>query len=223
MDDHHPEKSQLLVEVTAASASSVSWDLDIGTETYTGSNSGLDGLAFIFLLFYPVLFSSFGTWNQTYMDQGLEIMPFFFVDPVAFSDFFYQLANETFISTGFSSAEWVITNMGGTFDNATAVAVFEWHFDMTWTDAGSGHNYAGTYTLIFAFDKTTGAMKGQYIDINYTGQVDFIATVVKVTQRIEEVGYNLPGVGFIPGFEWFMVIPVFALLIGIPVIIRRRK
>ena len=53
--------------------------------------------------------------------------------------------------------------------------------------------------------------------------MEFTAVSIKHVQRVEQVGYNLPGVGFIPGFEWFMVIPVFALLGGIAVVLRKRK
>ena len=222
-DKHYADKTQFTVEVTAASAFQVNWDLDIGTDTIAGFNWGLDMLYFSMVIFMPLLYSLPTTWNQTEMDLGPDLVPIFFVDAPILSDFCYYMTNVTYVSSVFSDPDWIIANIVGTFDNSSAVAVFEWHFDMTWTDAVSGHNYGGTFTFIYAFDKTTGQMKGFYIDINYTGQVDFTIQTVKFTQRFEEVGYNLPGVGFIPGFEWFLVIPAFALLIGIPVIIRRRK
>jgi len=219
----YTEKTQLTVEVTAASASSVSWDMDIGTDTYSGTNIALDGLFFLFVLFYPLLYSSMGTWNQTYMDLGPELIPIFFVDPQLMSDFFFELSNETYISTAFSTTDWIISNIGGSFDNTSTVAVFEWHFDTTLTNGPSGHNYGGTFTFIYAFSKTTGQMKGIYMDMDYSGQVDFTVTNIKMTHRVEEVGYNLPGVGLFPGFEWFMVIPAFAFLVGLPIIIKKRK
>jgi hypothetical protein len=222
-ETHYTDKSQFTVEVTAADSVHVDWDLVIGTDTIAGTNFALDGLYFVFALFMPLFYSLPSTWNQTAMDLGPELVPIFFVDISGMSDFFYELSNDTYVSTAFSDPEWLITNIGGTFDNSTNIAVFEWHFDMTWTDAVSGHNYGGTFTFIFAFDKTTGQMKGFYQDLNYSGQVDFTVQNVKFTQRFEEVGYNLPGVGFIPGFEWFIVIPALALLAGIPIIIKRRK
>ncbi len=222
-ETHYADKTQFTVEVTAADSTSVDWDLVIGTDTIAGFNFGLDGLYFAFVLFLPLFYSLSSTWNQTAMDLGPELVPIFFVDAPVMSDFFYGMTNVTYVSSVFSDPEWVIADVGGTFDNSSAIAVFEWHFDMTWTDAVSGHNYGGTFTYIYAFDKTTGQMKGYFIDLNYTGQVDFTVQNIKYSQRIEEVGYNLPGVGFIPGFEWFMVIPAFALIIGLPIILKRRK
>jgi len=220
----YAEKTQFTVLVTAAGTTSVDWDMTVGSVTDSGSNGGLDLLGMLFLMFYPFLLGEIpSSWNQTEADLGPFIFPMFFVDAPVFSDFFFEMSNDTYMSTGMTDPDWVIANMDGNFDNTSAVAVFEWHFDMTWTDAVSGHNYGGTYTFIFAFDKTTGAMKGYYFDMDYSGQMDFTAVTVKLEQRVEQVGYNLPGVGFIPGFEWFMVIPAFALIAGLPIIIKRRK
>ncbi|NPE07987.1 MAG: hypothetical protein GNW80_06880 [Asgard group archaeon] len=222
---NYAEKTQFIVEVTAASAAGVDWDQTVGSVTYAGSNGGSDLLGVFFYMFYPLLLADISsvTWNQTEMDLGPELFPVYFVDPQLYSEFFYDFANDTYVTSSISDPEWVLTTIDGTFDNSSAIAVFEWHLDMTWTDAVSGHNYGGTFTFIFAFDKTTGATKGYYFDVDYSGQVDFTAISIKHTQRVEQVGYNLPGVGFIPGFEWFLVIPAFALLVGIPVIIKRRK
>lgn len=222
-ETHYAEKTQFTVEVTAADSTSVNWDLVIGTDTISGFNFGLDGLYFVFVMFMPLFYSLPSTWNQTYMDLGPELVPIFFIDPQIMSEFFFEMTNVTYISSVFSDPDWVIASIGGTFDNSSAIAVFDWHFDMTWTDAVSGHNYGGTFSYIYAFDKITGQMKGNYMNLDYTGQVDFTVQNVQLTQRFEEVGYNLPGVGFIPGFEWFMVIPAFALLAGLPIIIKRRK
>ncbi|MCK5184442.1 MAG: hypothetical protein KAQ95_09060 [Candidatus Heimdallarchaeota archaeon] len=221
---NYPVNTQFTVAVTAASASAVSWDMTVGSATDSGSNGGLDLLGMLLYMFYPLLLGEIpSVWNQTAADLGPSIFPLFFIDAPAFSEFFYQMSNGSYVSTALSDPEWSITNMGGTFDNATAIAVFEWHLDLTFTDAVSGHNYGGTYSLIFAFDKTTGVMKGYSMNINYSGQMDFTAVSIKYEQRVEQVGYNLPGVGFIPGFEWFLVIPAFAVLIGLPIIAKRRK
>jgi len=222
-ETHYTDKTQFTVEVTAADATSVDWDLVIGTDTIAGFNFGLDGLYFALAIFMPLFYSLPTTWNQTEMDLGPSLVPVFFIDVESMSEFFYGMSNDTYVSSVFSDPEWAIANVGGTFDNSTNIAVFEWHLDMTWTDAVSGHNYGGTFTFIFAFDRTTGQMKGFYQDLDYSGQVDFTVQNVQFTQRFEEVGYNLPGVGFIPGFEWFMVIPAFALIIGLPIILKKRK
>jgi len=223
-DVKYAEKTQFTVLVTAASASSVGWNMTVGGVTDTGINGGGDLFGVALLMFYPLLLGDIpSSWDQAEADLGPHIFPLSFVDAQEFSEFFYEMSNDTYISTAMSDPEWVVTNMGGSFDNTSAIAVFEWHFDSTWTDTVSGHNYGGTYTFIFAFDKTTGVLKGYYMNIDYSGQMEFTAVTIKHEQRVEQVGYNLPGVGFIPGFEWFMVIPAFALLIGIPIIIKRRK
>ena len=223
-DVKYPEKTKFTVEVTAASASDVDWNWTVGTETVSGQNDALDLLGFAIYMFYPLFLSISGYWNQTEADMGPPILlPVFFVDPIVFSDFFYELSNETFVSSVFSSSEFIMTNVGGTFDNSSDVAVFEWHLDMTITIATENIDYSGTYTLIFAFDKTTGATKGFYIDLDYSGTIDSISTSHSIEQRVELEGYNLPGVGFIPGFEWFIALPALAILSSIAVIVRKRK
>ena len=221
----YAEKTQFTVLVTDASTSVVHWNMSISSVTLEGSNDGCDMMiAFGDYLFYPLLLGDFSSgWNQTKVDLGPLLFPVFFVDVSSFSGFFYRMSNDTYVSTTFSTDVWVVTDVSGSFDNTSAIAVFEWHFDMTFTHVASGHNYGGTYTFIYAFDKTTGALKGYYMNINFSGQMDFTAVTAKLEQRVEQVGYNLPGVGFIPGFEWFMVIPAFALLVGLPIIIKRRK
>ncbi|MHA1121736.1 MAG: choice-of-anchor S family protein [Candidatus Heimdallarchaeota archaeon] len=223
-DVKYPEKTQFTIEVTAASASQVDWDWTVGTEVVAGHNDASDMFGLALFLFYPLFSTSSGTWNQTEADMGLPVLlPVFFVDPVALSDLYLEMSNDTYISTAFTDSEFIITNIGGTFDNTSTIAVFEWHLDMTLTVATDNINYGGTFTYIFAFDKTTGAVQGYYLSMDYSGTIDSIAVSNKFEQRVEQVGYNLPGVGFIPGFEWFLVIPAFALLVGLPIIIKRRK
>lgn len=221
---NHPEGTQFSVLITDASTIYVDWNMTIGLETDTGTNSGMDGLFVLFLLFYPLLISDFTPWNQAELDLGPNIAPLFFIDSPMFSNFFYQFSNTTYVSDTFTDDDFVYSQIGGSFDNTTTIAVFEWHMDMTLTNAASGHNFIGTYTWIYAFDKTTGAMKGYLFDIKYSGQLDFTVINVEMYQRVEQVGYNLPGAGgFIPGFEWFIAIPVLTLLGGITIIIKKRK
>ena len=223
-EETYIEKTQFTVLVTDASISDVDWNMTIGSITEEGTNNPSDLGVITLYLFFPLFFGNYsGGWNQTEMDLGPQILPIFFVDITEFSEFFFLMANDTFVSECFYGTDWTISNMDGSFDNSSAIAVFEWHFDMTFTNAVSGHNYGGTFTMIFVFDKVTGAIKGYYLNVNYSGQMDFTAVTAILEQRVEQVGYNLPGVGFIPGFEWFMVIPAFALIIGLPIILKRRK
>jgi len=219
----YAEKTQFTVLVTAASTTDVDWDWTVGSETVSGYNDALDLFGIALYLFYPLFSVMAGTWNQTAADLGPMILPVFFVDSYEFSEFFYQMSNETYVTSAFTDPEFIISSIGGTFDNSSDVAVFEWHLDMTITVATDGVNYGGTYTFIFAFDKTTGAMKGYYIDVDYSGTVDSYAAANKLVQRVEQVGYNLPGVRFIPGFEWFIALPAIAILGAIATIVRRRK
>ena len=137
----YAEKTQFTVLVTAAGTTSVDWDMTVGSVTDSGSNGGFDILGMIFLMFYPFLLGEIpSSWNQTEADLGPFIFTMFFIDAPAFSDFFFEMSNDTYISSGFSDTDWVITNMDGNFDNTSAIAVFDWHFDMTLTDTVSGHN-----------------------------------------------------------------------------------
>jgi len=223
-DVKYLEKEQFTIEVTAATAAQVDWDWTVGTETVSGYNDDWDLFGIALFLFYPMFSMLGGTWNQTAADMGPPVLlPVFFVDPVVFSEFFYERSNDTYVSTVFTDSEFIMNNIGGTFDNSSDIAVFEWHLDMTITVATDGINYSGTYTLIFAFDKITGATKGFYLDMDYSGTVDSISTTHILQQRVEQVGYNLPGVGFIPGFEWFVAFPALAILGTIAAIVRKRK
>jgi len=223
-DVKFPVGTQFTVEVTSVTpASGVSWDMTVGTETDSGSNSPLDILGIAFSLFLPLIFagSISGTWNQTEVDLGPSILTIFFVEPDTFSDFFYQLANETFVTESLSDTDYQFNNVYGAFDNSSTIAIFEWHFDITFTDTDA--NFGGTYTYKFAFDKNTGQVKGQYYNFNYAGTIEGNNFVYKYTQLVEDENYNMPGVGFIPGFEWFIALPVLAILGSIAVIVRKRK
>ncbi|NHJ40951.1 MAG: hypothetical protein FK731_13050 [Asgard group archaeon] len=212
------------VEVTAVDPlSGVNWDMTLGTDTDSGSNTPFDGLGVIFLLILPVLFaeSTVGSWDQADMDLGPELFSFFFIDPDTWEDFFYEISQEGFISS-ISDPDYEFVNVGGTFDNSSTIAVFTWHFDMTYTSVG--YDYSGTFVWMHAFDKNTGHMKGYYMDMDYSGTVAGESLTYKLEQKVEEVGYNLPAVGgFIPGFEWFIAIPALAVLGGVAIIIRKRK
>ncbi|MEE9573247.1 MAG: choice-of-anchor S family protein, partial [Candidatus Neomarinimicrobiota bacterium] len=165
-DVKYSERTAIIIQVTAASTTQVDWLWTVQAETVSGYNSGGDLFGLALYMFYPLLASLPSTWNQTALDLGPPILlPVFFVDPVEFSEFFYQMSNDTFVSTAFTDSEFIMNNIGGTFDNSSDIAVFEWHLDMTITIATDATNYSGTYTLIFAFDKITGATKGFYIDM----------------------------------------------------------
>lgn len=225
LDVNRPVGSQFTVEVTDVTpATSVDWEMTLGTDTDTGSSAPFDAIGIIFLMFFPMLIveSSIMVWNQTEMDLGLEIMTFFFAEPTTFTGIFEQMVEENIVETYYTGTEFNFENVGGTFDQSSSTAVFEWHFDMTYVNGSD--NWAGDFTWQYAYDKTTGQMKGNNMDIDYSGTMGGIDIVYKLVQKVEEVGYDLPNVaGILPGFEWFIVIPIVAILGGFTIIRRKRK
>jgi len=225
LDVNRAVGTQFDVDVTAASASSVSWDMTIGADTDSGTSSPFDVLGVILLSFFPLLMTDAGimSWNQTEMDLGLEIMSIFFAEPVTFSDIFYQMTQDDFVTSVVTDTDYSFDNVGGTFDNDTSIAIFEWHCDLTFTNASD--NFSGDFVWQYAYDQTDGHMKGNYMNMDYSGTIDGTDITYKLEQRVEETGYNLPAVasGLLPGFEWFMAIPIIALLGGITIINRKRK
>ncbi|MHA1198507.1 MAG: choice-of-anchor S family protein [Candidatus Heimdallarchaeaceae archaeon] len=218
--------SQFEIEVTAVDPTSVDWDMTIGTDSDSGASSPFDALGVIFLTFFPLLIIDAGSmsWNQAEMDLGLEIMSFFFAEPDTFAEIFTALVEENIATYYVTDPEFNFDNVGGTFDNDTDIAVFEWHFDLTYYVNGS-ENFAGDFVWQYAYDQTDGHMKGNYMNMDYSGTIGGIDIIYKLEQRVEEEGYNLPNVnaGILPGFEWFIAIPIVALLGGITIINRKRK
>jgi len=199
----------------------VDWEMTLGAATDTGNNNPFDALGIALSLFLPIILSM-GTisWNQTAVDLGPGINELFFLD-TEIGELFFQLTNETFVES-LSDPNYVFNNVFGTFENSTNVAVFVWHFDMTMTSGTT--NLGGTFVWQIAYDQTTGQLKGYYMDMDYSGSFAGIPITYQFEQKVEEVGYNLPGVGgFIPGFEWFIAVPALALLGGVAVIIKKRK
>ena len=230
--------TQLEVEVTAVSTSSVDWDMTIGEETDSGSSSSFDTLGITLLALFPLLLINAGTitWNQAEMDLGLEIISFFFAELESFGELFYTLIVEDIATYYYTDPNYTFDNIGGTFDDDTNIAVFEWHLDLTYTN--DSEIFAGNFVWQYAYDQTDGYMKGNYINMDYSGTINGISISYKFEQRVEEEGYNLPDVvtiettistttstnaSTIPGFEWFIAIPIVTLLGGITIVKRKHK
>jgi hypothetical protein len=224
LDVLKPVGTQFDVEVTAVDPTSVDWEMTIGTDTDTGSSSAFDALGIFFMLFMPMLMieGTITSWNQTEMDLGLGIMTFFFADS-EFAGLFAELAEENPVTDYYTDSVYDFQEVGGSFENDTDIAVFEWHFDLTYVNGSD--NFAGDFVWQYAYDQTDGHMKGHYMDMDYSGTLDGVDIAFKFEQRVEEVGYNLPnvGAGILPGFEWFLAVPIIALLGGITIIKRKRK
>ncbi len=213
--------TQFEVEVTNVDTSGVNWNLTIGTDTETGSNAPFDIIGIVFMAVMPVLIvdGSPLIWNQTEMDQGTDIFELFFLEPIEFSETFNEMSQDEFI-TDVADPNWHFENVGGTFYTTTNIAVFEWHFDTTYTN--NTDIFSGDHTLQIAFDESTGNLKGLYYDIDYSGILNGENIIYKIEQKFEEVGYNLPTITTIPEFEWFIALPVVAILSGIIVLRRLR-
>ncbi|MHA1198511.1 MAG: choice-of-anchor S family protein [Candidatus Heimdallarchaeaceae archaeon] len=220
--------SQFDVEVTAVDASGVDWEIQLGIDMDVGSNSAFDGFGLLILLVLPLLFTEdiALTLDTGEADLGLGLTELFFVDVETFSEVFYEMAN-TDIETDLSDEDPAINidQAGGIFDNDTSIAVFEWHLDYTYVNASIDSNLSGTYVWQYAFDKSDGHMKGYYHMIDYSGTLAGVDFNYNLEQKVEEAGYDLPnvGAGILPGFEWFIVIPIVAILGGIAIIRRKRK
>ncbi len=224
LDVNRAVGTQFEVEVTAAAVDSVDWDMTIGTDTDSGTSTPFDALGIILLTFFPMLLINAGmvSWNQTEMDLGLEVMGLFFAEPETFGEIFYEMTQNDIVTYYYSDPAYDFENVGGTFENTTNIAVFEWHFDLTYVDGSD--NLSGDFVWQYSYDQTDGHMKGIYMDMDYSGTIGGITIIYKLEQRVEEAGYNLPNAnGILPGFEWFLVVPVVAILGGITIIKKKRR
>ena len=83
-EDHaFAEGTQVEVEVTAASSSSVDYDVTVGSITDSKTSNVLgDVLGIAFTLIFPVFFTLTisGTWNQTAIDSGPGLFGYYFID-----------------------------------------------------------------------------------------------------------------------------------------------
>ncbi|MGC9780753.1 MAG: hypothetical protein HZR80_16040 [Candidatus Heimdallarchaeota archaeon] len=225
----YPAGTQFDLNVTSASTSSVSWNVTIGSEFDEGTNSGFDILGFVLLLFYPIMISGgFSTWDQDEIEKGPELFRLFFVDPVGYSDLLTELSNDTYVESMFTDPEWTFSQLQGEFVNSSSTAVFDWYLSGRYYSSADNTDFKGVYNMKFAFDKTTGAVKGFRMYIDYTGNVAGSIMEIDMVQHFEVEGYNLPAFlifpsGFISGFELLIAIPTLAVIGTIAYIIKKRK
>ena len=225
----YPAGTQFDLNVTAATTSSVSWNMTIGSESDVGTNSGFDILGFILLLFYPIILSGgFGAWDQDAIEKGPTLFTLFFVDPVGYSNMLTELSNDTFVESIFTEPEWTFSQIQGKFVNSSSTAEFDWYLSGQYYSSADNTDFEGVYNMKFAFDKTTGAVKGFRMYMNYDGTVAGSIMEITMVQHWEVEGYNLPAFllfpsGFISGFEWLIAIPTLAVIGTIAYIVRKRK
>jgi hypothetical protein len=221
--------TQVEVEVLAESGSQVDYNETIGSVYDESSATPFgDALGMVLLMFFPILIGTGTmTWNQTEVELGPELLGIYFLEPEALGEIFFELSNESFISTQFSDPEWTFNQIGGHFDNTTTVAVFDWVLDMDYVNASLGTDFGGLFRYKIAYNTNTGQVKGYRLDMDYSGTVEGTNRQITMNQHVEEVGYDIGnffyGGGFIPGFEWFIALPALAILGSIAVIVRKRK
>lgn len=228
-DQKFAEGTQFTVTVDTATATKIDYTINVGTKSDTGATSAFDIIGVIFILFYPLLLSAglSGTWNQTKTDLGPSLMGLFFIDPEIANEFFYEMANTTYISSAFTDTEWTYSNIGGTFDNDTNIAVFTWGLNAQYAVPASNTDFSGTYEYIFAYDQTTGEVKGYRLDLDYSGTVEGTLLDMDLFQEVEMLGYNLPAGGLFPsgfiGIELYLAIPALAIIGLLGAVIKKRK
>ena len=229
-DANFAEGTQFTAEVTSASASAVGYTQAAGTHTKSYTTSPFDFLGIVLYMLYPLLLASIvsATWDQAEMDLGPGLVAPAFIEPQYANLIFYNLSQDAIASSELSTDdEWTFTAFGGTFDNSSDVAVFQWSLDGSYVNSTTNTDFSGTYSYDIAYDQTTGELMGARVDLDYSGTVGGTILDLDMLQEFEMLGYNLPGGGllggFIPGFEWFIAIPALALVGLISIAIKRRK
>lgn len=189
----------------------------------------------VFPLIFALGFVDENDWNQTEAEEapGMILEPF--VEPEAatwtlFSEFAAEIQTGTSLLSdpGMSGL-----SIQAEYTDSVSEFFFESYLTGTFNDSitNGTHtfilNYNVDHNFQFAFNKANGVMKGMHIEGTLEGTSNSTAVEISYNMHTELAGYNLPnfqfGGGFIPGFEWFLVIPALGLLVAIPVIIRRRK
>lgn len=217
------------VEVTAETTIDVDYDITLnGTDTYAWSSSGFGNIFFIAIsIFLPLMMPGLvgGTWDQAEIEKGPILWGDFFIHPVM-TEAFYEFANNQTaldeIKNDPDYSEYKFKKLKGVFENSTDIAVFDWACDFTIKNTTTSTNWGGIFRWKLAFDQTTGWVKGWGIKMEYDGTYEGTVLDVVWNQVVQQEGYALGNFAIIPGFEWFLVIPVLGLL-AIPVIIKRRK
>ncbi|MHA1156108.1 MAG: choice-of-anchor S family protein [Candidatus Heimdallarchaeota archaeon] len=228
-DQKFSEGTQFTVTVDAVTASQVDYTVNVGAKSDTGVANSFALLGIVFLMFYPILFAggTMGTWNQTEADLGPSLMEIFFLEPEDSNEFFYEMANTTFVSSVFTDTEWTYDSIGGTFENDTDIAIFTWTLNAQYEIVASNTDFSGTYSFVIAYDQTTGEVMGYRIDLDYSGTAEGAVLDIQLLQEVEMLGYNLPAGGLFPsgfiGIELYIAIPALALIGLLGVVVRKRK
>ncbi|MHA1212278.1 MAG: choice-of-anchor S family protein [Candidatus Heimdallarchaeota archaeon] len=233
-DKNYTEGSNLNIEVTSTSPTTIYYNLTVDGDEYTSSSNPLGNLFFLLgSMFLPVMMSEMigSTWDQAEIDMGPGLWGDFFMD-TSFTSLCYMLANnqtllDELFNTNLPINDGLTFNkIDAAFDNNTDIAIFDYALDIEWVNSTTNTDYSGIYRWKIAFDQTTGWVKGWRLFMDYSGIIEGTLFDIKWNQLVHQSGYILGdfaiGTNQFPGFEWFLIIPALGLL-AIPVINKRRK
>jgi len=244
VDDHEfAEGTSVVVEVLEFDDSlfnTTIYEKQAGSYVENGSSSTfgfqLGGLLMtVFPLLFALGFVDENLWNQTEAEAppGMILEPF--VEPEAatwtlFADFAAEVQTGTSL---LSDPAMSGLSIQAEYTDSVSEFFFESYLTGTYNDSitNGTHifllNYDVDHNFQFAFNKANGVMKGMHIEGSLEGTSNSTVVEISYNMHTELAGYDLPnfqfGGGFIPGFEWFLVIPALGLLVALPIIIRRRK
>lgn len=216
------------------------YEIQAGSYVENGSSSTfgfqLGGLLMtVFPMIFAFVFVEESDWNQTEAEEAPGILLEPFVEPEAatwtlFSDFAAEVQTGTSL---LSDPAMTGLSIQAEYTDSVSEFFFESYLTGTYNDTldNGTHTYLINYDVDhhfqFAFNKANGVMKGMHVEGTMEGTSNSTVIEFSYDMHTELAGYNLPNYqfagGFIPGFEWFLVIPALGLLVALPIIIRRRK
>jgi hypothetical protein len=232
--DSYDEGTSFTVNVTdVVPTESVSWDLTVGSTDYSWHNDDSDLMQIQLLLFdilpYAVGFAI--NWDQETVELGPTVQFLFFLSIADDTlDHFRFMANSTFWSSAAADdTRLSFTQVAGNFDESGIVVVFDWIVEgsITYT---TPYNWdlEGVERFKFAFDTSTGVMKGYRLELDYKGVIEGQKFEMKLNQEVTISGYTLPAFYYdkpagLPGFEWYLSIAAFSAILIVAVIIRKKR
>ncbi|NHJ49094.1 MAG: hypothetical protein FK733_15005 [Asgard group archaeon] len=243
-DDTFSPDSNFAVLVTGVvPTTSVSYNMTAGTTTFSGSNVFADLNNIKQFCLYPNFIAGGGftsSWNQAQMDNGPSIIRWFFsnIGEAYIFSTLRDLADEAVISEFTTTAGYTQTSVQGYFDESSAIAVFDWIYEGTIQGSLPNTEIEGYELFKFAFDKSTGVMKGYRIEIDLKGIVEGVDYEFYMYQEVEILGYDLPAffytqsgggfIQFLSDYKWYFIgigggLLVTIIIISVMIRVRKKK
>jgi hypothetical protein len=237
-DQVFAEGTQVEVEVTAVNPLDVAYDVKAGSYFESDASNNLDlGFTTLLSILTPIVALALveQDWNQTEVEEvGSPLLIPFVENETTTWQTYIDMANDLQTSAPVPTTAFGQVGLNATYSDTVSTFVFELYFggtmafnDTLITDYVEV-NAALVHHFQFAFDKPTGVMLGMRMEGSVIGTSNGTAVSFQYNMHTEKVGYNLPkyefgGGGFIPGFEWFIVLPAIGFIGTIVAIVRRRK